>query len=233
MSMQVQMGPPGSDGAGMIGIGGASPVPENIAPGEAIERRKAVLTIQRTMTLTCVSSSRSCRGSLPAPAADDTEEVIVMKPDMAAMKRFKSLRDLAPDSPAMTLFQDTIALCIDLFKLSMASMLAVFVPQLCPASTNQYISGRDPETIAGDFVGPSLAHFQTRYDGCTNNPADHDCTFEENFICLSNFNKFVLTWNFICLGGECDDDTRVARMKRLCVGICPDVVLSCCVYPPL
>jgi len=35
--------------------------------------------------------------------------------------------------------------------------------------------------------------------GCTTTPADHDCTFQENFTCLSGFNKFVLGWNFISL----------------------------------
>lgn len=31
MSMQIQMGPPGSEGAGMRGVGGASPAPEDNA----------------------------------------------------------------------------------------------------------------------------------------------------------------------------------------------------------
>lgn len=131
------------------------------------------------------------------PAGVDDVETIVMKPDMAAMKRFKSLRDLAPDSPAMKLFQDTCVLLIDLFKLSMASMLSVFVPQLCPASTRLYEP--KPGTTAGDYVGPALASFQDRADACTDAKAAHDCTFRENFICLSTFNQFVLAWNFICL----------------------------------
>lgn len=122
-----------------------------------------------------------------------------MKPDMAAMKRFKSLRDLAPDSPAMTLFQDTINLCVDLFKLSMASMLSVFVPQECPASEDVYVPG-NVGTTAGDYVGPAVASFEVRSDGCSNNPAPHDCSFNENFICLTRLNRFVLSWNFICLG---------------------------------
>lgn len=126
-----------------------------------------------------------------APAEPEESEVIEMKPDMAAMKRFKSLRDLAPDTPAMKLLQDSAVLLIDLFKLSMASMLAVFVPQLCPASTRVYQP--QPGSLAGDYVGPALASFQTRADACTDNKADHDCTFRENFICLSRFNQFVLS----------------------------------------
>ena len=126
-----------------------------------------------------------------------------MKADIAVMKRFNSLRDLAPDSPAVTLVQDTIVLCIDLFKLSMASMLAVFVPQLCPGSEAIYQnSNSDRGTTAGDFVGPAVASFQPRSDGCSSNPVDHDCTFDENFICLSRLNQFVLSWNFISLGSE-------------------------------
>jgi hypothetical protein len=128
-----------------------------------------------------------------------TTHPTVIQPEVKVMAKLKALEDLAPDTPAMRWLISTTSLLVDLFKLSMASMLSVFVPQLCPASTNQYISGRDPGTIAGDFVGPAVAHFQTRSDGCTNNPVDHDCTFEENFICLSTFNKFVLAWNFLCL----------------------------------
>jgi hypothetical protein len=62
---------------------------------------------------------------LPVLFALPTEEgdVVMMKPDMAAMKKYKSLRDLAPDSPAMKLASDSVALCVDLFKLCMASML--------------------------------------------------------------------------------------------------------------
>lgn len=139
----------------------------------------------------------------PHSIADNTVvseegDMIVMKPDMEAMKRFKSLRELAPDSPAMTLFQDTIVLFIDLFKLSMASMLSVFVPQECPGSANAFEA--TGSSSAPDIIAAAVAHFKDRSDGCTTNPDPHDCEFRENFVCLSRFNKFVLTWNFLCLG---------------------------------
>jgi hypothetical protein len=58
-------------------------------------------------------------------------------------------------------------------------MLAVFVPQSCPASAN---------------VGQA-----DTCDGCTCEVIAHDCSFSENFRCLTQFNQFVLAWNFICL----------------------------------
>jgi hypothetical protein len=129
-------------------------------------------------------------GAASAPPLDRTatgEEVIMMKPDMAAMKKYKSLRDLAPESPMVTLAQDTFALCIDMFKLCMASMLCVFVPQSCPAS--EKYDPADPSASIGNTC-----------DGCTCEVTSHDCTFEENFRCLITLNKFTLAWNFICLG---------------------------------
>ena len=115
------------------------------------------------------------------PPSSPPGEVIMMKPDMAAMKKYKSLRDLAPESAAMTLVQDTFALCVDLFKLAMASMLSVFVPQECPGSG-----------------GPAMTPPQ-QCDECTCTIGPHDCSFSENFRCLSQLNAFVLAWNFICL----------------------------------
>lgn len=164
MSMMVQMGPPGSEGAPMVGIGGSVPPPENLPP---IHRQQS--------------------------------EAIVMTADIDVMRRYKSLAELAPDSPAMKMLTDTVALVVDLFKLSMASMLSVFVPQLCPASEVTYKPSATG-TTAGDYVGPAIASFSDNWDGCTRETVPHDCTFEENFICLSPLNQFVLSWNFICLG---------------------------------
>jgi len=39
MSMQVQMGPPGSLGAGQFGVGHASPVPENVHNSPTAQRQ--------------------------------------------------------------------------------------------------------------------------------------------------------------------------------------------------
>jgi len=157
MSMQVQMGPPGTLGAGEVGVGGATPV-DSAAPV-----------------------------GLGSPVAVDNGEgeVVMMRPDMAAMRKYKSLRDLAPESPAVKIVQDSFALCVDMFKLSMASMLSVFVPQSCPGA--ELPEGQDRDTW-------------DQCDECTCNIAPHDCAFDENFRCLTGLNYFVLIWNFLCLG---------------------------------
>jgi hypothetical protein len=95
----------------------------------------------------------------------------VIQSDTKLMARMKVLEDLAPDSKITRFLLNSFALMVDMFKLAMASMLAVFVPQLCPA--NEEATG-----------GPS---------NCTNIIVPHDCTFEENFRCLSRFNQFVLS----------------------------------------
>jgi len=94
------------------------------------------------------------------------------------MRRVKMLEDLAPDSPAIRRLINAIAVVVDLFKLSMASMLAVFVPQSCPGNE---------ENIPGGS------------GNCTDIVGVHDCSFEENFRCLTPYNQFVLATNFICL----------------------------------
>ncbi len=58
-------------------------------------------------------------------------------------------------------------------------MLSVFVPQQCPG--NEVVAGTGTE------------------EHCTNDPLPHECSFRENFVCLSTFNAFVLGWNFISL----------------------------------
>jgi hypothetical protein len=133
---------------------------------------------------------------------DADEPVIVMQPDIAAMREYKSLRDLAPDSATVQLLTDTIVLAIDLFKLSMASLLAIFVPQLCPGSSVVRAFTFNASATVPTQVSTAIAQFSTSFDGCTSNPVSHECTFEENFACLSRLNLFVIIWNFLCLGGE-------------------------------
>jgi len=70
----------------------------------------------------------------------------------------------------------TVLLMIaELFKLFMASLLAVFVPQLCSPDELNASAWR----VAN---GPS------------------ECTFEENFTMVTPYNIFVLVWNFTTLG---------------------------------
>ena len=47
MSMQVQMGPPGSLGAGQFGVGHSSPVPENIHNSPTAQRQAAQIDDRR------------------------------------------------------------------------------------------------------------------------------------------------------------------------------------------
>jgi len=174
--VHVQMGPPGSLGAGNVGVGGASPLREEPQEGQDFPLASAPAQEYGTAQEGVVPEI------MPAtPATNPEDEVITMRPDMAAMKKYKSLRDLAPESPAMKLAQDSFALAVDMFKLAMASMLSVFVPQICPGLEN---ADKTPNPAA---------------QGCTDLLVPHDCVFKENFTCLSRFNKFVLAWNFICL----------------------------------
>jgi hypothetical protein len=59
----------------------------------------------------------------------------------------------------------------------------VFVPQECPGA-------EPPEPLPPSWDG---------CDGCSCNRNSHDCSFKENFICLSPLNVFTLFWNFLCL----------------------------------
>ena len=96
----------------------------------------------------------------------------VIRPSIQVMQRLRVFEELAPESPAVKWILFAITCLVDLFKLCMASLLSIFVPQLCPGN----------ETATG---GP---------DNCTQNPLPHDCGFEENFRCLTDFNAFVIVW---------------------------------------
>lgn len=133
----------------------------------SVEGAIGVIPVDAAVTTTVTGDAVVIDGSLTLCA------------DVAELKRLKTLQDLAPSSPPIKLFIDTVTLVVDMFRLSMATMLAVFVPQLCP--------GAEEEAAQGNF-------------GCTHELVPHDCTFQENFVCLSQFNKVVLSWNFICLG---------------------------------
>lgn len=79
------------------------------------------------------------------------------------------------DADRMALITSTVLLAVELFKIVMACLLAVVVPQYCDAT--------DPEaTDTRKALGSG------------------DCTLEENFINLTAYNKAVLAINFITLG---------------------------------
>jgi hypothetical protein len=82
-------------------------------------------------------------------------------------------------------------LASDAFKVIMASMLAVFIPQSCTieeSKTNIYQSnfGAIPPELAGYMNGTIST--------------THICTFNENFSDLMDYNAFVLAFNFLTLG---------------------------------
>ena len=82
-------------------------------------------------------------------------------------------------------------LASDAFKVIMASMLAVFIPQACTieeSNTSIYESnfGTIPPELAGHFNGSQTT--------------THICTFHENFSDLMDYNAFVLAFNFLTLG---------------------------------
>jgi hypothetical protein len=79
----------------------------------------------------------------------------------------------------------------DAFKVIMASMLCVFVPQACTVEE----SNRD---IFESIFGNSMPGLEKTINGTL--MTTHICTFNENFSDLIDFNTFVLAFNFVTLG---------------------------------
>ncbi len=67
-----------------------------------------------------------------ASVAKDADGEDILMPDIEAMKRAKEMRELEPDSNLVQLILATGDLVIAFFKMVMASMLSVFIPQACP-----------------------------------------------------------------------------------------------------
>jgi len=87
----------------------------------------------------------------------------------------KSLKDrLLPSN--LKLLMDTLVdgglLLVELFKIIMSCLLAIFVPQYCPGDPNS--------------SDPSMQQ-------------SHVCSTQENVTNLTSFNKFVVAWNFVTL----------------------------------
>lgn len=110
-------------------------------------------------------------------SVESAEKPVIMAADAGLMRRIQALEDLAPHSAAVRGIINALSVVVDLFKLSMACMLVVFVPQQCPGN-EEHLGGSG---------------------NCTTIRGPHDCSFEENFRCLSPLNQFALGWNFICL----------------------------------
>jgi hypothetical protein len=117
----------------------------------------------------------------------------VLMPDVEAMKEAKELRALAPDSNLVQLVVGTLQLGIDFFKVAMSSLLSIFTPQACPLLDPP----STPPICYAVATGPVTA---TNDQWADFNVTTHDCDINENFTNLTDFNKFVLGWNFITLG---------------------------------
>jgi hypothetical protein len=82
-------------------------------------------------------------------------------------------------------------LASDSFKVIMASLLCVFVPQACTVEeTNQ--------SIFESVMGNTLSSLEKTINGTQT--TTHICTFQENFTNLIDYNSFVLAFNFLTLG---------------------------------
>jgi hypothetical protein len=79
----------------------------------------------------------------------------------------------------------------DVFKVIMASLLCVFVPQECSVEESNHDL----------FIQTFGAEMQTEINHMNGTQiTSHVCTFQENFTNLIDYNSFVLAFNFITLG---------------------------------
>lgn len=107
------------------------------------------------------------------------------KSKLAGIREWYSSQDTQQGISVIT------GLASDAFKVVMASMLSVFVPQSCSieeSKTSIYETtfGNPPPELAGHLNGTLTT--------------THICTFHENFNNLIDYNAFVLAFNFITLG---------------------------------
>jgi hypothetical protein len=131
------------------------------------------------------------------PTAEALEfEANVITSDKTTDLRVRTIRDLEMSSTTLLMI-DTVTLLVDLFKLSMASLFSIFVPQLCPPSDNYRTY--TPSSSATYWIGPAVGNYSVIPNACTDETYSHECSFVENFICLNALNQFVLAWNFITL----------------------------------
>lgn len=107
------------------------------------------------------------------------------KSKLASIKEWYSSQDTQQNITVITSFAS------DAFKVVMASLLCVFVPQACTIEE----SNRDLfiQTF-GNGISAELNHMNgTQF-------TTHVCTFQENFTNLIDYNSFVLAFNFFTLG---------------------------------
>lgn len=82
-------------------------------------------------------------------------------------------------------------LASDAFKVIMASLLCVFVPQACTVDESN-------QSIFESVIGNTHSGLEKTINGTQT--TTHICTFQENFTNLIDYNSFVLAFNFLTLG---------------------------------
>lgn len=91
----------------------------------------------------------------------------------------------------------TISFISDAFKVMMASLLCIFIPQECSQIENNsdiFKATFEDNQLTNDHLNQIANQLNgTKY-------VFHICTFNENFTSLIDYNTFVLAFNFVTLG---------------------------------
>lgn len=105
--------------------------------------------------------------------------------------KFKGIREYFGSQETQQSLTVFVSFTSDAFKVVMASLLCIFVPQQCD-------SFEDNRSIFDATFGSKHSELSSQINGTTN--VMHVCTFSENFTNLIDFNTFVLAFNFFTLG---------------------------------
>ena len=104
-------------------------------------------------------------------------------------EKYNSFKERFSNQDTQQSLTVTVSFASDAFKVLMASLLCVFIPQQCD----------DIQTNKDIFIATYGNYsFADTLNGTTN--LAHICTFNENFSDLIDYNTFVLAFNFITLG---------------------------------
>ncbi len=104
---------------------------------------------------------------------------------LSSIQEWYSSQDTQQNITVMTSFAS------DAFKVVMASLLCVFVPQACTVEESN-------RSIFESVMGDTQLALEKTINGTQ--MTTHICTFHENFSNLIDYNSFVLAFNFFTLG---------------------------------
>ena len=108
-----------------------------------------------------------------------------LKAKLSSIQEWYSSQDTQQNITVMTSFAS------DAFKVVMASLLCVFVPQACTVEESN-------RSIFESVMGDTQLALEKTINGTQ--MTTHICTFHENFSNLIDYNSFVLAFNFFTLG---------------------------------